>query len=32
MESQAQEKKQIALGLFLVCLLAFTVYLLFSKI
>lgn len=32
MESQAQEKKQIALGLFLVCLLAFVIYLLFSKI
>ncbi len=32
MESQAREKKQIALGLFLVCLLAFAVYLLFSKI
>lgn len=32
MESQAQEKKQIALGLFLVCLLAFVMYLLFSKI
>lgn len=32
MKSQAQEKKNIALGLFLVCLLIFVVYLLLSKI